>query len=376
MAWLEFTIETTPQSIDSAVTALSARGFSDLVIEDQSEFETFLEENRAYWDYIDEGLQKKLQGLSRIKLYLEDTDDNGRKRLDAAVNELGLTMTAAPLPETDWEESWKDNYPPQEIGERIVVLPYWLAEESTDRLKVILDPGLTFGTGAHPSTQMVMEVMENVVKPGFHCLDLGSGSGILSIAALRLGAETAVGIDIDPKAEDIARENAAYNGFAAPAFTALTGNVTEDTALMDTLAANRYDLVLVNIVADVIIGLAPVLPHFLNESSTLICSGILDTRLSDVLDALTAAGIARMGLWTLWDVPCTYPLLERMKLEVAATGGVVRDAEYGADITLRTAFPAGAAETFQLRLTELSAGSLTMTAAGEEFLPGPREEAN
>ena len=93
-------------------------------------------------------------------------------------------------------------------------------------------------------------------------------------------------------------------------------------------------------------------------------------------DALTAAGIARMGLWTLWDVPCTYPLLERMKLEVAATGGVVRDAEYGADITLRTAFPAGTAETFQLRLTELSAGSLTMTAAGEELLPGPREEAN
>ena len=199
MAWLEFTVETTPRSIDSVVTALSARGFSDLVIEDQSEFETFLEENRAYWDYIDEGLQKKLQGLSRIKLYLEDTDDNGRKRLDAAVNELGLTMTAAPLPETDWEESWKDNYPPQEIGERIVVLPYWLAEEPTHRLKVILDPGLTFGTGAHPSTQMVMEVMEDVVKPGFHCLDLGSGSGILSIAALRLGAESAVGIDIDPK---------------------------------------------------------------------------------------------------------------------------------------------------------------------------------
>ena len=291
MAWLEFTIETTPQSIDSAVTALSARGFSDLVIEDQSEFETFLEENRAYWDYIDEGLQKKLEGLSRIKLYLEDTDGGGRKRLDAAVKELGLTMTAAPLPETNWEESWKDNYPPQEIGERIVVLPYWLAEESTDRLKVILDPGLTFGTGAHPSTQMVLEGMEDVVKPGFHCLDLGSGSGILSIAALRLGAESAIGIDIDPKAEDIARENAAYNGFTAPAFTALTGNVTEDTALMDTLAAGRYDLVQVNIVADVIIGLAPVLPRFLSDRSTLICSGILDTRLSDVLEALTAAGL-------------------------------------------------------------------------------------
>ena len=294
MAWLEFTIETTPQSIDSAVTALSARGFSDLVIEDQSEFETFLEENRAYWDYIDEGLQKKLEGLSRIKLYLEDTDDNGRKRLDAAVRELGLTMTAAPLPETNWEESWKDNYPPQKIGDRIVVLPYWLAEESTDRLKVILDPGLTFGTGAHPSTQMVMEVMENAVKPGFHCLDLGSGSGILSIAALRLGAETAVGIDIDPKAEDIARENAAYNGFAAPAFTALTGNVTEETALMDTLAANRYDLVLVNIVADVIIALAPQVRPLLKKGGLFLCSGIIDDRAVEVADALRLAGWAIM----------------------------------------------------------------------------------
>ena len=291
MAWLEFTIETTPQSIDSAVTALSARGFSDLVIEDQSEFETFLEENRAYWDYIDEGLQKKLQGLSRIKLYLEDTDDHGRKRLDAAVKELGLTMTAAPLPETNWEESWKDNYPPQEIGERIVVLPYWLAEEPTDRLKVILDPGLTFGTGAHPSTQMVMETMETLVKPGFRCLDLGSGSGILSITALRLGAERAVGVDIDPKAEDAARENAGYNGFGSPEFTALSGNVLEDRALMDSLKAESWDLVFVNIVADVIIGLSPVLPELMGKNTVVICSGILDVRLPDVKAALQRAGL-------------------------------------------------------------------------------------
>ena len=291
MAWLEITVNTAADTVDTVAEQLTARGFSDLVIEDQAEFETFLEENRAYWDYIDEDFQQKLAGLSRVKLYLEDTDKAGMARLQDTVSGLGLSMQVSSLPDTDWEESWKDSYPPQEVGKSLVVLPYWLENEETHRRKMILDPGLTFGTGAHPSTQMVMEVMENVVKPGFHCLDLGSGSGILSIAALRLGAETAVGIDIDPKAEDIARENAAYNGFAAPAFTALTGNVTEDTALMDTLAANRYDLVLVNIVADVIIGLAPVLPHFFNESSTLICSGILDTRLSDVLDALTAAGL-------------------------------------------------------------------------------------
>ena len=304
MAWLEITIDTASEKIGSVVTALTAKGFSDLVIEDQEEFETFLEENRAYWDYIDEDLQEKLQGLSHIKLYLEDTDEEGLNRLKSALEQLGLPMTVAALPDTDWEESWKDNYPPQEVGKSIVVLPCWNADLETDRVKVILDPGLTFGTGAHPSTQMVMETMEDVVMPGFRCLDLGSGSGILSIAALRLGAASAVGIDIDPKAEDIARENAGYNGFAAPEFTALTGNVTEDRELMADLAAKEYDLVLVNIVADVIIGLSPILPNFLTEKSILICSGILDTRLEDVKEALTKAGLTVTGVKEKEDWRC------------------------------------------------------------------------
>ena len=291
MAWLEIIIDTTSEKINHVVTNLTARGFADLVIEDQEEFETFLDENRAYWDYIDEDLQQKLQGLSHIKIYLEDTDTAGMERLEAAVSELGLAMKAQPLPETDWEESWKDNYPPQPIGEKIVILPYWLAGTEGDRLPVILDPGLTFGTGAHPTTRMVVQTMEDLIRPGFKCLDLGSGSGILSLTALRLGAGSAIGIDIDPKAEDIARENAAYNGFGAPEFTALTGNVTEDREIMESLAANEYDIVLVNIVADVIIGLSPVLPNFLTEKSTLICSGILDTRLEEVLAALTNAGL-------------------------------------------------------------------------------------
>jgi ribosomal protein L11 methyltransferase len=291
MAWLEITVKTTSDKIDSTVTALTARGFSDLLIEDQEEFETFLDNNRAYWDYIDEDLQEKLKGLSNIKLYLEDTDEAGLCKLRTLTESLNLPMTIQQLPDTDWEESWKDNYPPQEVGKDLVVLPYWLAEDETTRKKIILDPGLTFGTGAHPSTQMVMEAMEELVQAGSHCLDLGSGSGILSIAALRLGAASATGIDIDPKAESIARENAAYNSFSAPEFTALTGNVTEDKALMAKLSEKHYDIVLVNIVADVIIGIAPVLPNFLDETSTVICSGILDVRLNDVTAALTAAGL-------------------------------------------------------------------------------------
>ena len=291
MAWLEITLNTPQGSGDSLATALTGLGFADLCIEDQQEFETFLEENREYWDYIDEDLEKKLQGLSRVKLYLEDSQEDRLAVLKAFAQEKHLPITVASLPETDWEESWKDNYPPQEVGKTLVVLPYWLAEEETDRKKIILDPGLTFGTGAHPSTQMVMEAMEQRVQPGWHCLDLGSGSGILSITALRLGAQGAVGVDIDPKAEDIARENAAYNGFGSPAFTALTGNVTEDKALMGRLSENHYDLLLVNIVADVIIGLSPILPDFMGEHTLLICSGILDSRLDDVTAALEKAGL-------------------------------------------------------------------------------------
>ena len=291
MSWLEITVNTEPGAIEETAAALTAGGFSELVIEDQAQFESFLEENRAYWDYIDEDFQSRLQGLSQIKLYLEDTDTQGLAKLQALVEQLELSMTVEAMAETDWEESWKDNYPPQEVGAHLVVLPYWNADAAGDRLPVILDPGLTFGTGAHPSTQLVMEAMEQLVTPGAACLDLGSGSGILSIAALRLGAASAVGVDIDPKAEDIARQNAAYNGFGQQVFTALTGNVTADRRLMERLSKDAYGVVLVNIVADVIIGLAPVLPAFVKEESVLICSGILDSRLPEVAETLERAGL-------------------------------------------------------------------------------------
>ena len=293
MAWLEITLHTTGNSIDETAAMLTAAGFQELVLEDQTQFEDFLEENRACWDYIDEELQEKLQGLSRIKLYLDDSEEAELSRLQKLAEAHQLSINVETLPETDWENSWQEHYPPVEVGEKLIVLPYWLASsDESGRLKVILDPGLTFGTGAHPSTQMVMEAMERHVAPGSHCLDLGSGSGILSITALRLGAASATGVDIDPKAEDIARENAAYNGFDSPAFSACTGDVTADKRLMSRLKTRGYDLVLVNIVADVIIHLAPVLPDFLEEHSVLICSGILDSRLADVTAALEKAGIS------------------------------------------------------------------------------------
>ena len=302
MDYLEVTIQTASAGIELVANALTAGGFDSLVVEDQAEYENFLEDNRAYWDYIDEEFQAELQGLSRIKLYLE-VDGNEEKQLGKLQKVLealkkrtkknlgSLEISSQLLPETNWEESWKDNYPPQRVGEKLIVVPCW-NPEAQGRIPVILDPGLTFGTGAHPSTQMCMEFMEELVKDGMDVIDLGSGSGILSIAALRLGAKTAVGVDIDPKAEDIARENAAYNDFGVDRFDAVTGNVTEDHALMAQLSGRHYDLVFVNIVADVIIGLAPVLKHFMDENTRVICSGILDVREAEVHEALTANGLA------------------------------------------------------------------------------------
>ena len=314
MDWLEITVKTASGGIEDVAAALTSGGFADLVIEDQAEFADFLDKNRAYWDYIDESLEKKLQGVSCIKLYLEDTDTAGMTRLKGILEKLkakqddaygSLEMSVAPLAQVDWEESWKENYPPQPVGNRFVVLPYWLEDMDTEgRLPVILDPGLTFGTGAHPSTQMVMEAMEQAVFDGASCVDLGSGSGILSIAALRLGAKSAIGVDIDPKAEDIARQNSSFNGYGDPEFTALTGNVLSDKKLMDRLCKNRYDVVLVNIVADVIVALSPVLPQLMDGKSVLICSGILDTRLADVTQALERAGLRVLEIFAKEEWRC------------------------------------------------------------------------
>ena len=304
MDWLEVTVQTAPAGIEAVAEALTSGGFDSLVVEDQAEFEEFLDENRAYWDYIDESLQRQLSGLSQIKLYIE-ADGQEQKQLrklesvlEAAKKRLGsdrtgsLAVEVKTLENVDWEHSWQDSYPVQLVGRNLAVLPCWKdISEAQGRIPVILDPGLTFGTGAHASTQMCMEALEELVQPGMRAVDLGSGSGILSITALRLGVKSAVGVDIDPKAEDIARENAAYNGLGPECFDACTGNVTADRNLMQRLAREPYDLVLVNIVADVSIGLAPVLPNFMAPGARVICSGILDTRLAEVESALEQAGL-------------------------------------------------------------------------------------
>lgn len=303
MQWIEVTIKTTSAAIDLVCDRLTVLGFDSFIIDDQQDFERFLEENHQYWDYVDEDLEQKMQGLSQIRLYLEDSaaapeqistlrDDLAVLRRDYPAVDFGsLEVALANVRDEDWENNWKQYYKPLAIGEKLLVVPEWLNPENPEnRVVVLLDPGMIFGTGAHASTQMCMRELERAIQGGEQVLDLGSGSGILSITALLLGASHATGVDIDPKAEDIARQNAAINQIFADRFTALTGDVIGDTAMMEKLEAH-YDVVLANIVADVIIPLASVVPHFLGEDSVFICSGILNTRLSEVISALEAAGL-------------------------------------------------------------------------------------
>ena len=303
MQWIEVTVHTASGAIDLVADRLTVLGFDSFIIDDAADFQDFLENNRQYWDYVDDALAKKMQGVSQIRLYLADGPD-AMEQIAMLKQQLTLLRTQNPsvefgsldvklenVKDEDWETNWKQYYKPLAIGEKLLVVPEWLHPENPEgRIEVLLDPGMIFGTGAHASTQMCMIELEHAIQGGERVLDLGSGSGILSITALLLGAAHATGVDIDPKAEGIARQNAAINALHADRFTAVTGDVIADKAMMERLGSG-YDIVLANIVADVIIPLAPVVPNFLKPDSVFICSGILETRLTEVQAALEHAGM-------------------------------------------------------------------------------------
>lgn len=320
MDWLCVTIQTSSAGVELVAANLTLWGFDSLVIDDQAEFQEFLEQNTAYWDYVDENLAKKMEGVSQITLYLENKPSAPEtiRLLQEQLSGLQKTCPDLPLgslilrvndlPDEDWANSWRKNYPPIPVGRNILVTPHWLEPDNPEgRILLRLEPGLTFGTGAHASTQLCMGLLEDVVHGGERMIDLGSGSGILSIAALLLGAKTAIGVDIDPKSEDIARENAQLNGLGSDRFCARTCDILTDTAAMRELSQGGYDVVCANIVADVIIPMTRIVSNFLRPNSRLICSGILNSRAKDVEAAFAAAGLQVLRRETMgeWCAYCT-----------------------------------------------------------------------
>ncbi len=299
MRWLALHIDTDPGGLDMAAAMLSALGIDGVSIEDETEFRDFLEENRRAWDYVDEDLSRRMAGRSRITFYLP-ADEEGFSKLAQvriALSRLKESLGGKPplltLEETDdqdWENGWRQYYKPMEVGERLLVVPEWEQAEAAGRIPVVLDPGLAFGTGSHASTRLCLIALEKCIHGGERVLDLGCGSGILSIASLRLGAASAVAVDIDRTCRDVACRNAALNGIGPEAYTVRTGDVLEDATLRAELGGG-YDVVLANIVADVILGLAPLVRDFMRPGGVFLCSGIIDSRAEEVARGLRRAGL-------------------------------------------------------------------------------------
>jgi len=297
--WIEVTIDTEPGQVDVRCAQLSDLGIDGFVIEDEEDFKKFLEEGRAYWDYVDEDLLKSFEGRHRIKFYMENSSDAAArlKDIEAALGEPLRTRT---IQEEDWASNWKVYYQPIEIGNRFLVLPAWEPVPETDRLLLRLDPGLIFGTGSHPTTRLCLEMMEKLPVAGQDVLDLGCGSGILGIGAMLLGAGSVTGFDIDEKAPGIACENAALSGISMEQFHVFQGDVLagdEETHL----APMGYGLIFANIVADVIIALAPKVPRWLKPGGSFICSGILQGRQDEVAEALASAGFTVQSAFSQGD---------------------------------------------------------------------------
>ena len=274
-------------------------GIEGLVIEDEGDFRDFLEHNRQYWDYVDEELDQSMTGKCRITFYVEESDQGFTTvaAVRIAMADLKkehpeyapLLMTMDGIEDADWENNWKAFYKPMEIGERLIVIPDWEEADPHGRVALRLNPGLIFGTGSHATTRLCLQALERLVQPGMRVLDLGCGSGILSIAALLLGADSAFGCDIDDKAVDVAYENAALNGIGKDRYTVRAGDVLSDRKLRADMGAG-YDIVVANIVADVIIALAATARDLMAPGGYFLCSGIIDDRAAEVKGKLVENG--------------------------------------------------------------------------------------
>lgn len=287
MRYIEVSIDTPEQEIDARCEQLAALGAEGFVIENEADFQNFLENNRQYWDYVDAELEQSYKGVSRIKCYL--TDDEAGEAVLARIKAAYPEAVSAYTADEDWENSWRDCYEQIEIGEKLVVVPEWMDAPDNGRIALRLDPGIAFGTGSHPTTKLCLAALESYAAPGVRALDLGCGSGILGIGALLLGAESNTGCDVDPMAPEAAMANAALNGIGEDKMRVYAGDILKDASLRRTLGSG-YQLVLANIVADVIIALAAYARSFMAQDGVFICSGIIDDRADEVRAALERNG--------------------------------------------------------------------------------------
>ena len=282
MDWTEILVEVKASDIDEAAAIANMTVPYGIYIEDYSELEEEVMQI-AHIDLIDEELLRQDRGVAKIHIYIdpEDNIDEAvcflKERLSAAG--VGYTINLSRVQEDDWLNNWRKFFTPMPVGEKLLINPSWYTDTDPEgRVVLSIDPGLAFGTGKHETTRLCMEALERRIRGGEKVLDVGCGSGILGIAAVLLGAESACGVDIDSTAVRTANENAAVNGVEGR-FTAVEGD------LVDKIQG-KYDLVVANIVADAIIALSASVRNYLNLDGFYIVSGIIDTRADDVRRAV------------------------------------------------------------------------------------------
>ena len=277
----------------------SASGFA---IQDAEDFNEFLENKNGQWDYIDEDLMGLSQCETRITVYLP-SNSQGADMLSSIRSMLAelkaadtegqygrLEAELTSIREEDWANNWKQYFKPLKVGEKLVIKPSW-EEYSDDGQRTILeiDPASSFGTGQHHTTRLCLELLEKSLREGDKLLDMGCGSGILSIGAMLLGADSAVAVDIEQNAAETALENAVKNNIPAEKYKTYFGNILTDKNLADEIDY-KYDIITANIVADVLIAMKDYFVRYIREGGTLIVSGIIEERMDEVISALESAG--------------------------------------------------------------------------------------
>lgn len=284
MNWIEIIIEIDSKYTETVSAIAQLVTSEGLYIEDYSQLEKDIMEV-AHTNLIDSELKNKTRDISKIHIYVKQSNN-----IDSIIdvlntklkeNNISSKITKNIVSNTnEWKTKWQEFYNPLKIGKNIIICPKWKNIDTTkNAIKVILNPGISFGTGKHETTQMCIEFLETLITPKCTVLDIGCGSGILSITSILLGAKSAIGIDIDPLAVKVAKENAQLNNIKESSFNFLCGNLTEQIH-------GKFDMICANIVSDTIIKLSKNITNFMHNESKFICSGIISERKEQVINEL------------------------------------------------------------------------------------------
>ena len=309
MKWNRFTIKTKTEAEDVIISALADVGVEGVEIQDKQPL-TETDKEQMFVDIMPEGPAD--DGIAYLNFYLEEDTETAPvlERVRAVLEEVrGYmdigegTITESQTEDKDWINNWKEFFH-QFYVDDILIVPSWeeIKEEDKDKMILHIDPGTAFGTGMHETTQLVIRQLKKYVKPGIALLDVGTGSGILGITALKLGAGHVVGTDLDPCAVPAVQDNKEANQIVDDTFDMMIGNIIDDKEVQDQVGYEKYDIVAANILADVLVPLTPVIVHQMKKGAYYITSGILDVKEEVVKEAVQKAGltlveVTRQGEW-------------------------------------------------------------------------------